>query len=269
LISEKKFGGKKVGGRGSGRRASLLVDKTTDFRSIDLASYSGLSPGARGRVSWWRGDQEIGSIRFSVERSGLRLYYQTRWRNDEWRDINELIPFIETATNFGGWRRWFKCLTCERPCRNDSQYEPSFGSRKVHRLRERLGYSGLIEDPFPPKPKGMHWATYRRLEAEDERLRRLWAAGACNRPAAVLSCLQWSSPSLDARFVPRFNEVDGHWSPVKEHLQDSQYPSIPHRQGRRRAASCSLAGCAERLRTVEPSGCACPCRQVALTAPPW
>jgi hypothetical protein len=25
------------------------------------------------------------------------MYYQTRWRSDEWRDINELIPFIETA----------------------------------------------------------------------------------------------------------------------------------------------------------------------------
>jgi hypothetical protein len=42
--------------------------------------------------------------------------YQTRWRDDEWRDINELIPFFETATNFGGWRRWFNFLTCKLPC---------------------------------------------------------------------------------------------------------------------------------------------------------
>jgi hypothetical protein len=188
-----------MGGRGSGKRAGfgLLVDKATDFRAIDLARNSGLAPGARGRLSWWRGDHEIGSICFAVERSGLRLNYRTRWRSGEWQDINELIPFIETATNFGGWRRWFKCLTCERRCRiiyggsyfrcrrcwglkYDSQYEPGYGraARKAHRIRERLGYLGSIDDPFPPKPKGMHWATYRRLEAEDKLLQLLWAAGA-------------------------------------------------------------------------------------------
>jgi hypothetical protein len=174
----------------------LLVDKTTDFRAIDLARNSGLAPGARGRLSWWRGDTEIGSISFAVERSGLRLNYRSRWRSGEWQDINELIPFIETATNFGGWRRWFKCLSCERRCRiiyggshfrcrrcwglkYDSQYEPGYGraARKAHRIRDRLGYLGSIDNPFPPKPKGMHWATYRRLEGEDERLRRIWNWG--------------------------------------------------------------------------------------------
>jgi hypothetical protein len=88
-----------------------------------------------------------------------------------------------------------QCLTCGRACRipyggshfrcrrcwglkYDSQYEPSFGlaARKAHRTRDRLGYS--VDVPFPPKPKDMHWAIYRNVEVEDERLRRLLAAGA-------------------------------------------------------------------------------------------
>jgi hypothetical protein len=79
-----------MGGRGSGKRAGfgLLVDKTTDFRAIDLARNSGLALGARGRFSWWRGDND-GSISFAVERSGLRLNYRSRWRSCEWQDINE------------------------------------------------------------------------------------------------------------------------------------------------------------------------------------
>lgn len=30
--------------------------------------------------------------------------------------------------------------------------------------------------PFPPKPKGMHWKTYRRLERIDERGQAQWEA---------------------------------------------------------------------------------------------
>ena len=34
--------------------------------------------------------------------------------------------------------------------------------------RKRLGGFEGIDDPFPPKPKGMHWKTYHKLEAADE-----------------------------------------------------------------------------------------------------
>jgi hypothetical protein len=32
--------------------------------------------------------------------------------------------------------------------------DPWTSARKAHRIRERLGYSGSIDGPFPPKPKG-------------------------------------------------------------------------------------------------------------------
>ena len=47
----------------------------------------------------------------------------------------------------------------------------------MHKLRERLGQIAPIDAPFPPKPKGMHWRTYHRLEALDEELSMQWYSG--------------------------------------------------------------------------------------------
>jgi hypothetical protein len=40
---------------------------------------------------------------------------------------------------------------------------------KAQAVRERLGGSPSLDDPFPEKPRGMHWRTYRKLQAQDER----------------------------------------------------------------------------------------------------
>ena len=62
---------------------------------------------------------------------------------------------------------------------NESQYEPAYGraASRSHKIRQRLGYSGSLDDPFPPKPKGMHWRTYTRLKALDDELQQRWAIG--------------------------------------------------------------------------------------------
>ncbi|MGE3716996.1 MAG: hypothetical protein AB7G07_01190 [Bauldia sp.] len=53
----------------------------------------------------------------------------------------------------------------------DSQYEGGWERpiSQAQKVRMRLGGSGSMDEPFPPKPKGMHWRTYRRLEKRDER----------------------------------------------------------------------------------------------------
>ena len=65
----------------------------------------------------------------------------------------------------------------------DTQYEPAFAraATRALKVRQRLGSSGGIDEPFPDKPKGMRWRTYERLLEEDERLRTAWAAGILQR----------------------------------------------------------------------------------------
>ena len=72
--------------------------------------------------------------------------------------------------------RYFLCRHC---------YDLSYQSQRdtkmywaLHRaqdIRRRLGGSANMMEPFPEKPKGMHWRTYERLfwkhhEAEMEQL---------------------------------------------------------------------------------------------------
>lgn len=181
---------KKMGGRGSGRTngSGLLVDKCEDYLSIDigwLKRQGSLTPDKSGKITWSRGGQTTSSIGYRTEVGGLRLIYRTLRAEDDWQDVNELISFAWTDANFNGRRQWFACPSCNRRCRiiyggayyrcrncyrlkYESQYEPIFGrvADQRHKLRKRLGYAGSLEDPFPPKPKGMHWKTYRRLSSD-------------------------------------------------------------------------------------------------------
>ena len=190
-----------MGGRGSGRTSGLgmLTDKCHEYRSIDLAWLARkklLNVGRSSTLTWSRGGQETGSISVETLQSGIRLVYRARRSGDDWQDIQEFVPIVETATNFGGKRRWFKCLTCQRRCRilyggtyfrcrrchrlkYESQYENDYSRvvSQAHALRKRLGHVGSLDDPFPDKTKGMHWKTYRRLESLDEQLQQRWAVG--------------------------------------------------------------------------------------------
>ncbi len=38
----------------------------------------------------------------------------------------------------------------------------------------KLGGSANMLDPFPPKPTGMHWLTYERLQEEHDRVNEVW-----------------------------------------------------------------------------------------------
>ena len=190
-----------MGGRGSGRSAGLGITRTKchELHSIDLAylrRHGLLRTGVSGQLTWSSRGTKTGSINYRVGERGLHLVYRTRPTGGEWRDVDELIPFTFTAANFSGRRRWFECPTCRRRCRilyggsyfrcrrcNDlryeSQYEQGFSraTSQAHALRNRLGYEGSLEDPFPPTPKGMHRKTYRRLEERDSELQDRWTAG--------------------------------------------------------------------------------------------
>jgi hypothetical protein len=181
----------------------MLVDKCEDYRAVYLAALRRkgfLKPGYSGRITWSRGGSVTAWIEYRVESLGLRLIYRTRPPGGEWRDVDELFPFVYSATNFSGQRKWVQCLSCRGRCRvlyggahfrcrrchglrYESQYEPPWlrGTTRAQKIRERYGGSGSLDEPFPEKPKGMHWRTYDRLVAQDERLTAIWTRGMSER----------------------------------------------------------------------------------------
>lgn len=187
-----------MGGIGSGRFGFGHSATVETYHKIDLAYLKRmklLQVGNAGTLSWSRGGELTGWIRYSVEPGGLRLNYRARsWGEREWTPVLDLIPFVLTATQFGGFRRWFRCPSCGRRCRivygggvfrcrkchgltYETQYEEAAtrAITRAQRMRKRLGGSGNMEEPFPARPKGMHRRTYHRLEAEDDYYQQLWA----------------------------------------------------------------------------------------------
>jgi hypothetical protein len=113
------------------------------------------------------------------------LFSRRNGPSAEWEDVQEPVELEWTSCNFGGVRPWFICpgAGCGRRvavlyglgryflCRHcyDLVYQSQRDSkmyRALHRaqdIRQRLGGSVNMMEPFPEKPKGMHWSTYERL----------------------------------------------------------------------------------------------------------
>ena len=187
-----------MGGRGSGRKPGLHSNTSEDYHAVDIdwiQREGSLAPGYVGHIKWSRGGRQIVWIQYRAEWQGMRLQYKTRSYGGPWQEVDELVPYAETATKFGGYRRWFRCPACHRRCRilyggdrfrcrccwritYKSQYEPAAGraANRAHKIRDRLGQPSDLDDDILIKPKGMHWKSFRRLAEQYERFRqRFWA----------------------------------------------------------------------------------------------
>ena len=58
-------------------------------------------------------------------------------------------------------------------------------NRRARKIRRRLGGSDCLMEEFPPRPRGMHWATYRRLEALEVAADEQWTVGVMDLLARV------------------------------------------------------------------------------------
>jgi hypothetical protein len=191
-----------LGGLGSGNRHRFVKKTTTgECNSLDVRKLYRdglLAPGTSFRSSWSQASRETNSIGGFVYRDHLILSYrQRRGLGGEWEDVKEPVSLEWTPCNFGGERPWFVCPgdRCGRRvailygpgkyflCRHcydlryESQREDKAGRalRQAQKIRQRLGGSANMTEPFPEKPKGMRQDTYMRLfwehhEAEWEHL---------------------------------------------------------------------------------------------------
>ena len=175
-----------MGSYGSGSR-NRFASKTDEFHKVDLATFKRqwFEGRSSGNITWSRGGHPTGSIGYRLAPDHMRLEY-TVTRQGEPVQVNERFELTFTEQPFGGRRRWIVCRSCQRRCRviyggayfrcrqcyratYPSQYTyirlPSLS--RVDRMRDKLGGDPGLINPFPRKPKGMHWRTYRRLERED------------------------------------------------------------------------------------------------------
>ncbi len=187
-----------MGGIGSGNRYRYGTKNTIEGRtSLDINRWARdgyLTAGRWFNWQWTWGDGSKSNINVRVESAWtIRLIYRTRSGSEvDWTDVDYSIQLTRTPCRFGGERTWFICpgrgcgrrvakLYCAgryyvcRHCGDlaySSQHEDA-GDRALRRaqaIRKKLGGSANMLELFPPKPKGMHWKTYIRLQSESVRL---------------------------------------------------------------------------------------------------
>lgn len=184
-----------MGGYGSGRgpgKTTTESQQRVDIRYLNQKGW--LKPGLLLPLSWTCRGEPSGSITAIVSADRLTLHYRHRENDGEWQTVEEPVPLEWQPCRYGGRRAWFRCpgvvngKHCNRRvavlygagkyflCRHcyglcyQMQREDRKGRHllKAQNIRQKLGGSGSMANFFPPKPKGMHWRTYQRLEEEAE-----------------------------------------------------------------------------------------------------
>lgn len=107
----------------------------------------------------------------------------------ECQDLYQVIALTRTLCHFGGHREWFLCPLCRARVKILHSKGGRFACRKCQdltyltrtvcvpdrklirasRIRQQLGLEPGITR-FIPKPLGMHWKTFKRLQSEIYRL---------------------------------------------------------------------------------------------------
>lgn len=171
-----------MGGFGSGRRRGK--NTTDNYKKFDVRKLQRdnlLTPGRAFNLQWTGGD----SIHVSVEPDQLILKYSHKRTDGAWQPMKYPIHIVWTPCNYGGKRPWFICpmggcgrrvailwggdiFACRHchqlayACQGEVSHDRAL--RRAQNIRRRLGGSANMLEPFPPKPKGMRWYTYWRME---------------------------------------------------------------------------------------------------------
>ena len=179
-----------MGGMGSGRRYQGGKDTTDDMHELDVRRLQRdglLRPGQSFSWQWLRRKEVVASINIRTEANRVILDYRTRKQGGEWQPMNYPVLLEWTGCHFGGRRAWFRCPArgCGRrvailyggsvyacrhchklnyACQREADYDRS--GRRADKLRKRLNWEPGFLNGTGVKPKGMHWKTFWRLQAE-------------------------------------------------------------------------------------------------------
>jgi len=196
-----------VGGLGSGRGRLRWGARATvdDYLCLDIRRLHRERSLQSGPVvlSWWRDGTKVASIQVWPIGNQVVLSYRWRGAGGPWESVEEAVSLTWTPCTFGGQRAWFVCpgvvngVGCLRRCAvlysggkyfacrrcyslaYESQRENASDRalRRTQLIRQRLGGSGGLEEPFPARPRYMHRRTYRRfIQRADLAYRQSWAA---------------------------------------------------------------------------------------------
>lgn len=169
-----------MGGYGSGRRSTK--PKVEECSSIDanrLNRDGCLNNGWNGTMTWSRNGVKSSSIGMRTTTNYLHLGYSS----EQYGSVIQPIQIERLSCRFGGSRTYFRCdcgkrvvklyslgrLFLCRHCyglfhssKNEGFWDRSLRQRTKH--RRRLSEDTSLEAYEMPKPKGMWWKTYYRLQ---------------------------------------------------------------------------------------------------------
>lgn len=150
----------------------------------DIKNYGFLKPGIISgsfKQRFKQSGRTLETFIISDNKQHLVLHYKRNGKN-----ISYKVLLTYSHCNYGGTRPWFRCpnTNCNRQvgmlflagnyylcrhCHNLAYETQSMNEafrllEKAQNIREQLGAESLATtDPFPEKPKGMHWKTYSTL----------------------------------------------------------------------------------------------------------
>ena len=171
----------KMGGFGSGRRGGRAT--TCDYLQLDVRLWQ--RSGLLVRFGCFSCGYWNVAVSFSKPEPNWVFLSRLDYSPEKYQVWLEWTP-----CNYGGARPWFLCpmdgcrrrvailyagatIAC-RQCRNlaySSQQESRRNRtlRRAQAIRRKLGASANLTEPFPPRPRGMHRRTYRRLFSQSVR----------------------------------------------------------------------------------------------------
>jgi hypothetical protein len=170
------------------------VTNVEDTRAIDIRwmkRQGMLGFPYRGSLSWHRGEEPNGSIRYQVFFDRLELSFRYRtWSDEDWTSAKQTLKIERTPCNYGGDRPWLVCPNCHRRfailyaegayffCRKCQRLPyASQGESKYHRLNRKLDKLRdrvTDDEDYLVRKKGVHWKTFNRLCDEYYELDALW-----------------------------------------------------------------------------------------------